>query len=233
MAFRFRQFVVEDDCSTMPVGTDAMLLGAWSDPGDARTALDIGTGCGVLALMIAQKSEAEIDAIEPDPSSAEQAIYNFNSGPWKARLSGHCTTVEEYSKKRPQHYGFIISNPPFFSRSLRSPLPKRNLARHETGLTLEVLLDSVVALLAPGGHFATVLPAGKFPGFSAEAEKRGLHPDRMTLVSSFATRPANRVLSSFSKSAAIAPVQQELIIFDAPGRFSSGYLELTSAFHNF
>jgi tRNA1(Val) A37 N6-methylase TrmN6 len=88
-------------------------------------------------------------------------------------------------------------------------------------------------LLAPGGHFATILPAGIFPGFTVEAGKRDLHPDRMTVVRSFANKPARRVLSSFSKSALNAPVQQELIIFDTPGRFSSGYLELTSSFHNF
>jgi tRNA1Val (adenine37-N6)-methyltransferase len=233
MAFRFKHFVIEDDRSTMPVGTDAMLLGSWADPGDAGTILDIGTGSGVLSLMMAQKSAARIDAIDIDPDSSAQAQLNFAQSPWGDRLVSHCIGLEPFVAKRPERFSFIISNPPFFARSFRSPAQKRNLARHETGLSHDTLLSCINGLLTDDGRFAVILPVSVFTAFSSSASNAGINPERLVTVRSFSGKKPLRMLALLSKSRRIAPVQEELIIFEAPGRFSGEYLELTSGFHNF
>jgi tRNA1Val (adenine37-N6)-methyltransferase len=231
MAFRFRHFIVEDDRSTMPVGTDAMLLGSWADPGEARTVLDIGTGCGVLALMMAQRSGARVAGIDKDPASAAQAAKNFSASPWSDRLASVCAPVEEFSPSG--RYDFIVSNPPYFSGSLKSPSPARTLARHETGLSLQGLAVALDRLLSPAGRFAVVLPVTAFPGFADSAGEKGFRQEKVMMVSSWRHKTPVRVLALFSKSGKGEAEQQELIIFDAPGRFTSGYLELTSEFHYF
>ena len=233
MAFRFRHFIVEDDRSTMPVGTDAMLLGSWADPGESRRILDIGTGCGVLALMMAQRSGAFVEGIDKDPASAAQASGNFSASPWSDRLASICAPVEEFSLRSQGRYDFIITNPPYFSRSLKSPSPVRTLARHETGMSLQGLADVLDRLLSPAGRFAVVLPVRVFRGFEESAGKKGFQEIKTMMVRSWRHKTPVRVLALFSKSAKSEAERQELIIFDAPGRFTSGYLELTSDFHYF
>lgn len=233
MAFRFRQFTVEDQHSTMPVGTDAMLLGAWTQPAGAKRILDIGTGCGVLALMMAQRSTAAVTAIDIDARSAAEAGLNFKQSPWSERLQCHGLSLQDFQQSQPGTFDLIICNPPFFSGSLRSPSLKRNLARHEAELTHRGLLASVRELLGEADAFATVMPSALWEPFTGEAAIQELHPVQELWVRSFARKPPLRVLALFRKTGKVANIRQELVIFDVPGKFSTEYLELTAEFHSF
>src|SRR5664279_2325982 len=142
MTFRFRQFSVEDDQSTMRIGTDAILLGAWADPSKAERILDIGTGCGVIALMMAQKSNARVDAIDINPESVEQACSNFTNSPWRERLTAFHRSFREHAKTADGAYDIIVTNPPWFTNSLRSNDERRNLARHHEDFDLSGLFEA-------------------------------------------------------------------------------------------
>lgn len=233
MSFRFQQFIVEDDRSTMPVGTDAMLLGAWADPGNAGRILDIGTGCGVIALMMAQKCQAPVDAIDRDSDSAAEAALNFKNSPWPDRLMARCITLKTFSETHQGKYGFIVCNPPYFFDSLQSPSPKRNLARHLQDFRGRDLILYIQNLLEPEGCFAVVLPYDAEDDFSRTAVEVGFFIKTRMSVKSFLHKKPVRTLTCFSKSETISQEKQELIIFDAPGKFSAGYLKLTTGFHYF
>jgi tRNA1Val (adenine37-N6)-methyltransferase len=233
MAFRFRQFEINDLESTMRVGTDSMLLGAWADPGDAARILDVGTGCGILALMMAQKSEAAIDAVEIDEPSARQALENFRHSPWGNRINLIRGSFQEFSSGSTGSYDFIISNPPYFTSSLTSHVPRKNLARHDRSLNLQDLAKGVATTLKPGGRFAVILPFQALEAATRLSASHNLHPRRCTCVHPKPGAPARRVLLEFLKDE-IKPVEcVDLTILDESGKFSAAYLTLTSEFHLF
>ena len=158
--FRFRQFTVHQEKTAMKVCTDACLFGAWAtseiSSEHVERVLDIGTGTGLLSLMIAQGSGARIDAVELDDNAYLQATENFAASPWKERLSAHHCAIQAYVPG--YQYDFVISNPPFYEQSLRSPDNKKNLAMHSTHLDATALFASVKRLLAPGGRIAVLIP---------------------------------------------------------------------------
>lgn len=165
--FQFKQFTIHQDRCAMKVCTDACLFGGWiggrvdswemtDDRREERRVLDIGAGTGLLSLMLAQKVNAFIDAIEINADAALQAAENFNASPWSERLAIHHQPIQEWAET---NYDLIISNPPFFEQDLKSPNTERNLALHDTGLTLEILWLQVVKCLHSAGQFAILLPA--------------------------------------------------------------------------
>jgi len=234
MAFNFRHFDVEDELSSMRVGTDAMLLGAWADPGKAANILDIGTGCGVLALMMAQKSQATIDAIDIDLPSITEAQFNFNRSPWHDRLVAVQGSLRDFTRNAAQTYGFIISNPPYFSNSRLSPTERKNNTRHDRSLPAEELLREVSGILAGDGSFAMVLPAGLAEGFIAAGIAKGLYMRRRLQVHPKPGAPPLRTLMEFTRMPFDAPDNDDaLIILDEKGAYSPEYLALTHEFHNF
>ena len=158
--FKFKQFTVYHDRSTMKVGTDGVLLGAWTPfTGKEKHVLDIGTGCGLVALMLAQRiHNAQITGIDIDVASVGQANENFQASPWPERLKAELVPVQELSCQTDLRYDLIVSNPPFFVSSLPNPRQERMQARHTCTLSHEDLLHAVVALLEPQGTFALVLP---------------------------------------------------------------------------
>ncbi|MCD4665845.1 MAG: methyltransferase [Bacteroidales bacterium] len=119
--FHFKQFNISDENSAMKVGTDAVLLGAWTDISETNNILDVGTGSGIVATILAQRSEANIDAIDIDKGSIDDAENNFDNCPWKNRLTAIHSSLQEYVKFTSKKYDLIVSNPPFFSNSLKSP----------------------------------------------------------------------------------------------------------------
>ena len=159
MAFHFRQFDLHDDQSTMRVGTDAVLLGAWVNPGNIKNILDIGTGCGILALMMAQKSNALIKAIDVDKKSVGQASMNFLQSPWFKRMKAIQCSLQEMADRRTDIFDLVVTNPPYFSNSLKSPDIKRNTARHDDLLNSHDLLAGVIRLVNEHGKFCLILPA--------------------------------------------------------------------------
>jgi tRNA1Val (adenine37-N6)-methyltransferase len=233
MAFRFKQFSVEDDRSIMTVGTDAMLLGAWADPADASAILDIGCGCGILALMMAQKSEGQVDAIDIDEKSVIQAGDNFRASPWKNRLKAYSVPLQLFPSIIGKQYDFIITNPPFFAGSLKSPSETRNRARHDTDLTLVRLLCEIKKLLKPSGRFAVVLPEQTRSEFTRLAELHGFFPRRSLFIYPKPGKTCLRVLAEFSAGNYFPSPVENLVISDLKGQFTPEYLSLTKDFHYF
>ncbi len=161
--FQFKQFIINQDKSAMKVCTDACVFGAWvATKTNPVKVLDIGAGTGLLSLMIAQKTNAVIDAVEIDKNGFEQAQENFNASPWKNRLNVIYSPIQQFRK---DHYDLIISNPPFFSNDLKSPDQARNLALHSEALSLEELLSAVKKTISKNGQFAVLLPFHRGPYF--------------------------------------------------------------------
>jgi tRNA1Val (adenine37-N6)-methyltransferase len=182
--FRFRQFTVYQEKTAMKVCTDACLFGAWitSEIKNERIAraLDIGAGTGLLSLMAAQESDAHIDAVEIDDNAFLQAVENFAASPWKDRLSIHHCAIQEYDPG--YRFDLVISNPPFYEQSLRSPDSKKNLARHSTRLDAAELFTSVKRLVAPGGRVAVLIPYSRIDAIEKIIKESGLYIEKKVAV---------------------------------------------------
>ncbi len=233
MSFSFARFLVEDSRSTMKVGTDAMLLGSWVHPGNALSILDVGTGCGVLALMMAQVSDAYIDAIDLHRPSAQEAVYNISQSPWAGRIRVFCRSLEEHAILADQKYDIIISNPPFFTGSLKPVSEKKLLAKHEDTLTFEALLKSSVKLMHAGSSLCIILPVCEERKFAATALQQGLFKARTLVVRPVPLKPPHRILSEFRFHKTPEPDEDEMIIHSSENKFSEKYLAMTRNFHLF
>jgi tRNA1Val (adenine37-N6)-methyltransferase len=233
VAFRFKHFDIEDRKSTMRVGTDAMLLGSWAEPAMAGKILEIGTGCGVLALMMAQKSAALIQAIDIDLPSVREAGENFRRSPWSERLTAIHVSLGDFSRERGPEFDFIISNPPYFSNSLKSRYDRKNITRHDDALSGSELLQSVTRLLAPQGTFAMILPAAMAVAFTASAVPAGLYVSRRLEVRPKPVSAPNLILMEFRRDPVKAAETGSLSILGEDGKYSVEYLKLTAGFHSF
>ncbi len=217
----------------MKVGTDAMLLGSWAEASSSLTMLDIGTGCGVLSMMLAQESGAMIHAIDIDRNSVEEARKNFSSSPWADRLSVFHRSLEEHSSICEQTYDLIISNPPFFTDSLKPGSEKRLLARHKTTLTNRSLLTWALKLMHPGSSLCLILPFGDGQALTEMFGEKGILPERTLIVKPLPSKPPHRILLDFRLTKNPKPVVDELSICTTENRFSDKYLLLTQNFHYF
>ncbi len=233
MAFIFKQFEVEDRQSTLRVGTDAMLLGSWASPIHATRILDIGTGCGVLALMMAQKSGAAIDAVEIDLASVNEARGNFDRSPWPKRISVIHESLQRFATAAEPTYDFIITNPPYFSNFLKSPDSRNNHTRHDLSLTKEELVQSVLKILTADGVFTLILPAGVAELFITMARTGGLFLHRRLDVSATPASPPLRTLMEFGRMEGRLTNEPTLCLRDDSGGYMPEYLLLTAEFHYF
>lgn len=241
--FRFKQFTVWHDRCAMKVGTDGVLLGAWAMLEEQcaaqtrkaiREVLDIGTGSGLVALMLAQRfPQAEIDAIDIEPSAVEQARYNFLQSPWKERVRSFLSPLQEWQTKK--RYDLIVSNPPYFQNSLKNPDKGRELARHTDSLTYAELLHYSAQLLAPEGVIALILPAESEDDIIRLGISEHLSCTRLTRVYSKAGKPAKRILIEFSAAKLVAPsspvIPSDFYIESPTSPRSPEYTALTSAFY--
>jgi tRNA1Val (adenine37-N6)-methyltransferase len=173
--FQFKQFVVRQDKCAMKVCTDSCLFGAYLALEKAEEVLDIGTGTGLLALMVAQRSQARIDAVEIDPQAAQQARENVAASPWAGRIRVFPQSLQDFALTNHQRYDLILSNPPFFESSLRSPVATRTMARHTTGLHWDEILRFGEQFLRPGGSVWILLPPAESALLAALALGRGWH----------------------------------------------------------
>lgn len=233
MAFRFREFIVDDDKSSMRVGTDAVLLGAWADVTGDDPILEIGTGCGVIALLAAQRSAAKIDAIDPHPASASQAGENFARSPWAGRLAALNISLQDYAGACNTRYSHILANPPYFRNSLRSPDENRNLARHDDQLPAGDLFLHVHQLLREKGKFSLILPYDGIENLVSVAAVHSLFPARMMTVSPRPDKPANRVMIEFRTRESGSIARETITIRTKSGTYDSSYLDLASSYYLF
>jgi tRNA1Val (adenine37-N6)-methyltransferase len=226
--FRFKQFTVYHDLCAMKVGVDGVLLGAWADYRDIKFALDVGTGSGLIALMLAQRSEALIHAIDIDESACKQAVINFNDSPFHNRLSVERIAFQDFSSS--VRYDLIVSNPPYFSHSLKSPDVNRNLARHNDCLPLEILIRKSASLLSTHGKLAFILPFDTCDSAQTLAAENQLYLCRKTLVSSLQNRPPKRVLLEYSLIDC-GRFENSIYIGELKRTYSNEYRVLTEDFY--
>ena len=173
--FQFKQFLVQQDKSAMKVCTDSCVFGA-TIPVDQKSVsiLDIGTGTGLLALMLAQRTQATIDAVEMNHDAAQQAADNFFNSPWKERLVIYETSIQDYFKVTTKQYDLIICNPPFFSASLKSGNASKDMAWHQSHLSVEELMQVTAFMLKPAGDAYMLISIYEEENFIRAAEIAGL-----------------------------------------------------------
>ncbi len=230
--FRFKQFSVAQDQCPMKVGTDGVLLAAWADVAGAGRVLDIGTGSGVMALILAQRAErAEVHGVEIDPNAARQAAENMAASPWPERLNTFATSIQDFAKESRQQYDLIVSNPPFFSGGTFSDNNDRMAVRHTIKLPHGDLLSAVRKLLAPNGRFAVILPHLEGLRFRELANSYHLFCTRLTEVRTRPGKPVERLLLQFECQ--VNPLQKDSLCIhsgNGPGH-SEEYTLLTRDFY--
>ncbi len=196
--FSFKQFTVYQDRCAFKVGTDGVLLGACANISGARSILDIGTGTGLIALMLAQRCEAEITAIELDRASFEQACSNVESSKWKDRIKVINTAIQD-SFPGSAKFDLIVSNPPFFIDSLPNPDQVKAAARHNIQMNNEDLLSGVSRLMAEGGRFQVIMPYVEGNILIAEAQSFGLYCINILKIKPLPTSEIRRMILTFSR----------------------------------
>lgn len=234
--FKCKQFNVTQTKSTMKVNTDAILLGAWVDVQDAVDVLDVGTGTGIIALMIAQRidEQATIKGIEIDDQSAEEAEKNFKNSPWSDRLHAINQSIQEFSQKDQIKYDLIVSNPPFYTGGTFSDNENKNNVRHAVKLSHGDLLIASSRLLTNGGKMALILPFLEGERFIERAERMGFSQSRITEVRSKPHLPIERLLIELVKNNAKTVVERSQLVLlkDEKDRiYTNEYKNLTSEFY--
>jgi tRNA1Val (adenine37-N6)-methyltransferase len=197
--FQFKQFTIFQDRCAMKVGTDGVLLGAWTEVKKTQTILDIGTGTGLVALMLAQRSTAEIDAVEIDKNSCIQAQENIELSPWKERIKIYHSSVQDYTKNCSKRYNLIVSNPPFFENAYKALKASRTVARHTVLFSPVDLLNVSEQLLDEGGRLAVIYPTETANRFQEKAQELGFFCNQKLLVKTTPTSSTKRILMELSK----------------------------------
>ncbi|WP_010522190.1 tRNA1(Val) (adenine(37)-N6)-methyltransferase [Aquimarina agarivorans] len=232
--FKFKEFTVAQDKCAMKIGTDGVLLGAWAMPkASPFNVLDVGAGTGVIALMMAQRfTDADVDAVEIDADAYEQAMTNFENSPWGDRMFCYHASFQEFFQEMEEPYDFIISNPPYFEASQKSPDDKRNTARFEDALPFEHLLYGASKLLADTGVFALIIPYNQEALVIEIAKKMRLVPVKITHVKGNAAAPIKRSLIVFSfKMEEEKAERNELIIEKERHVYTDDYVKLVQDFY--
>jgi tRNA1Val (adenine37-N6)-methyltransferase len=213
--FHFKQFTIYHDRCAMKVGTDGVLLGAWVDLSNVQRALDIGTGSGLIAMMMAQRAEASIDAIEIDPEAADQARSNVQNGPWPTRIHVHQTSLQSFVESIDTTYDLLISNPPFFRASTRPHQARRGQARHDDSLPPDDLLHAAEKCLHETGSLAVIYPVSEAQDFHVQAHERGFRCHRALAVAGREGKAPKRVLSQWSRLPSDATCNQPTLPLNA------------------
>ena len=229
--FKFKQFTVYQDKCAMKVGTDGVLLGAWTTVENASNVLDIGTGTGLIALMLAQRSNAKIDAVEIDRNACVQAQENVNHSPWDHRINIIHQSFQNFSKETEAKYDLIVSNPPYFQNPLTAPEESRAKARHNTNLQLIDIIEGVLNCLSELGTLSLILPYIEGSLFIAKAAEQGLYCVRKTNVLPKPGQKPKRLLLEFQQSKRPFTEQQLVVELNKRHQYSDDYKNLTKDFY--
>jgi tRNA1Val (adenine37-N6)-methyltransferase len=230
-SFHFKKFSVRHDKCTMKVGTDGVLLGAWTSIEEAKSMLDIGTGSGVIALMLAQRTDdkVKIDAIEIAEADARQAKENVDQSPWPEKIRVIHSSLTNFSIAK--NYDLIVSNPPFFTNSSSPPSNGRKQARHTTGLSHNELLTAVKERLNETGKFSVILPTTEGAIFQARALDFGLYCSRRMAFYSRKEKTQERWLMEFVKQPIERPAETRLVLYEEGKEWSEEYSNLIKEFY--
>ncbi|MTD37846.1 methyltransferase [Erwinia sp. CPCC 100877] len=232
--FTFKQFFVAHDRCAMKVGTDGILLGAWAPVAGTDSILDIGTGSGLLALMLAQRTGPEvlIDAVELEPDAAIQATENVMASPWVDRIQVHQEDIQAWTWRQTRRYSLIVSNPPYYPQGVACASEARERARYTGELDHRTLLTCAAQLITEEGFFCVVLPESLGERFTATARELGWHCRFRTDVAENEMRPPHRVLLGFSPKAGEC-FNERIVIRDAHHNYSEAWCGLTQEFYLF
>tara|TARA_R110002033_G_scaffold135683_2_gene175158 strand:- start:13814 stop:14527 length:714 start_codon:yes stop_codon:yes gene_type:complete len=231
--FKFKKFAVEQNRCAMKIGTDGVLLGAWTPiTTNPISILDIGTGTGIIALMLAQRTHAEqIDALEIDEEAYEQAVENFENSPWSDRLFCFHAGLDEFIEEPEDEYDLIVSNPPFYSEDYKTDNEQRDLARFQDAMPFEDLIEAAAMFLSDDGIFSTIIPFKEEEQFIALAVEAELHPVKITRVKGTPTSEIKRSLLAFSRNEIGNFPVDELTIEINRHNYTPEYIALTQDFY--
>lgn len=232
MTFSFKQFNVQQDRCAMKIGTDGVLLGAWTPLiNNPYNLLDIGAGTGILSLMLAQRSNLEqIDAIEIDEGAYEQCVENFEASPWSDRLFCFHAGLDEFVDDPEDEYDLIISNPPFYTDTFKSENTQRDIARFEDALPFEELIEAADLLLSDNGIFSVIIPYKEETKFVSMCKELELFPLKITRVKGTPTAEIKRSLLAFTRIEQ-TPIIDELTIEILRHQYTPEYIALTEDFY--
>jgi tRNA1Val (adenine37-N6)-methyltransferase len=227
--FRFKQFTIHQDKAAFKVGTDGVLLGSSADITGVKRILDIGTGTGLIAIMLAQRCDAEIVAIEPDYESFIQCLENVNLCRWRDRIKVKNITLQDYIDN--EGFDLIVTNPPYFSDSLKNPDARKSSSRHNDSLSNYELLNGVSGLMAEGGRLQVIMPFVEGNIFIAESSEKGFFCNNILKIKPLPTADIRRLVLTFSRQK-LKPTEKFLTI--EHGRrheFTEDYINLTNEFY--
>ena len=231
--FQFKQFTIQQDRCAMKVGTDGVLLGAWTPvSNNPFSILDIGAGTGLIALMMAQRSTAEqIDAIEIDDDAYEQAVENFEESKWGDRLFCYHAGLDEFVEEmHDEEYDIIVSNPPFYTENYSSGNEQRDKARFTESLPFEHLIEAAAILLSENGIFSVIIPFKEEEKFIAIAAEFNLYPTKITRIKGTAETEIKRSLMAFTRQQTETRIDK-LVIETSRHQYTPEYTELTKDFY--
>ncbi len=231
--FQFKQFSVAQERCAMKIGTDGVLLGAWSPiPENIFSVLDVGAGTGIIALMLAQRTNAEqIDALEIDEEAYEQAVENFENSPWGDKLFCFHAGLDEFIEEPEDEYDLIISNPPFYTEDYKTESEQRDLARFADAMHFEDLVEAADLLLSENGIFSVIIPFKEEEKFIALAKDFDLFPIKITRVKGTPTTEIKRSLLAFSRHFSENFPVDELVIETSRHIYTDEYIALTKDFY--
>jgi tRNA1Val (adenine37-N6)-methyltransferase len=230
--FRFKQFTIYHDRCAMKVGTDGVLLGAWCNVDGAQTVLDVGTGSGLIAIMIAQRNHnCVVDAVEIDRPSFLQASENAAFCRWSKRINMHHMSFNDFHKNHSKGYDLIVSNPPWFLNSLTNPDPVRSRARHSHSLSMEDLISGVKKLLTPRGRYCMIMPVTEAETFIEKATAVRLYCREITSVHPNPGKPAKRYLLEFIRDPGEIKRASLILELEKRHEYSDQFKNLTGDFY--
>ncbi len=230
--FRFKQFQVNQEKAGMKVCTDSCIFGAYINTGEVQNILDIGSGTGLLSLMLAQKTTAEIDAVEIDADAALQSEENFRNSKWRERISLYRSSIQEFSAAATKKYDLIISNPPFFTNHLLSPNPKLNKAIHGTTLSLKELSECVDNLLSTEGKFYVLLPPYEATVFEESLNELNLYLQHRLEIKDKSEGKIIRVIDCYRRNPTTVS-NESLTIKNSEGQYTSEFSDLLRPYYLF
>ncbi|NNC44269.1 MAG: methyltransferase [Winogradskyella sp.] len=229
--FQFKQFTIEQDRCAMKIGTDSVLLGAWTKVNNLHSILDIGAGTGVLALMLAQRCSApNIDALEIDAEAFEQCTNNFENSQWVDRLFCYHGSLLEFTEDIDDTYDLIICNPPFYSENYKTDDTARDMARFNDAMPFEHLVFAVSKLLSHKGIFSVIVPFKEEQLILDLARNYGLSPHRILRVKGTPQSAFKRSLLEFSFQSQTL-IEEKLIIETTRHEYTQDYIDLTKEFY--